>query len=77
MNYQKYLTALLYSVEVPLSVWAGFELGLGKYVFGVIITIVMMLIEVSAVVTWMNAQTIEIDTDLNKPRNRRKRNKAK
>jgi len=76
MNYQKYVTALLYAVEVPISVWAGFEFGSVHYVFGIILTVIMMFIEVSAVITWMNAQTIEIDKDINRSiRNRRKRRK--
>lgn len=62
MNYQKYLTALLYSIEMPLGVWAGFEFGVLHYFFGVVIVIIMMVVKVAAVVTWMNAQAIEIET---------------
>jgi hypothetical protein len=69
MNYQKYLTALLYAVEVPLSVWAGFELGVGRYVLGAIITAVLMLMSVAATITWINAQTMEINSKINKSRN--------
>ena len=65
-NYQKYLTAILYAIEVPVGVWAGFEFGATNYLFGAALTVLMMIIEVSAVVTWMNAQTIEIDEDLDR-----------
>lgn len=68
MNYQKYVTAVLYSVEVPLGVWAGFEFGATHYALGIIITIIMMIVEIAAVITWMNAQTIEIG---NKTRKRK------
>jgi hypothetical protein len=60
MNSQKYLTALLYASMTPISVWAGFELGKGDYLFGVALTLVLMVMEAVAVVTWMNAQTTEI-----------------
>ncbi len=73
MNYQKYLTALLYSVQVPISVWAGFEFGVGHYVFGIILTAIMMCIEITAVITWMNAQTIEINAKTNKSRNNKRK----
>ena len=62
LNYQKYVTAMLYATEVPLGVWAGFSFGAGQYTYGLILTAVMMCIEILAVVTWMNAQTIEIET---------------
>jgi hypothetical protein len=60
MNYQKYITALLYSVQVPIFVWAGFEFGVGNYTFGMVLTAITMCMEVAAVITWINAQTIEI-----------------
>ncbi|HUC38947.1 MAG TPA: hypothetical protein VL944_02350 [Candidatus Acidoferrum sp.] len=71
-NYQKYLTALLYASETPIGVWAGFELGVGHYIFGIVLVVVMMGMEVSAVITWMNAQTIEIDADINKVRHKKR-----
>ncbi len=70
-NYQKYLTAMLYAAETPIGVWAGFELGKANYIYGIVLTAVMMAFEVTAVITWMNAQTIEIDDDLNKSKKRR------
>lgn len=70
-NYQKYLTAILYAVETPVGVWAGFEFGKANYLYGIVLTVVMMMFEITAVITWMNAQTIEIDDDLNKKRKRR------
>ena len=59
-NYQKYLTAALYAIEVPLGVWAGYEFGASSYLAGIVLTFVMMAVETAAVITWMNAQTIEI-----------------
>ena len=60
LNYKKYLTAGLYSVQVPIGVWAGFEFGKENYPLGIGLTALMMLIEGLAVVTWMDAQTKEI-----------------
>ncbi len=61
MNYQKYVTAILYAVQVPFYVWAGFEFGTGEFVNGVLLTALVMFLDMIAVITWMNAQTLEIN----------------
>lgn len=61
MNIKKFLTAALYSLQVPLGVFAGFQLGEGHYLIGGVVTVAMMFIEGCAVVTWMEAQTQELE----------------
>jgi hypothetical protein len=60
MNYKKFVTAALYTIQTPLGVFAGYELGIQNFTIGIVIIALMMIIESFAVTTWMEAQTIEI-----------------
>ncbi len=66
MNYKKYVTAVLYALQVPLGVWTGFEFGKESYLLGGLLTTIMIVIEGFAVVTWHDGQTLEIREMLKK-----------
>ena len=60
MRRKTFLTAFFYASLEPLSVWIGYELGLGSYTLGVALIVVAAFLEFFAVTFWIDAQTDSI-----------------
>lgn len=57
---KKYFSAILYAIQIPVSVWAGIELDHKAYWIGGSLVAAMMIVECIAVLTFMDGQTDDI-----------------
>jgi len=60
MRRKTFLTAFFYATLEPLSVWIGYELGLGAYLLGITLIVLAAFLEFLAVTFWIDAQTDSI-----------------
>lgn len=59
MNTSKYLSALLYALEMPMGVWAGIELDHKHYWLGIILISLISVMVAVGVFTFMDGQARE------------------
>jgi hypothetical protein len=64
---KKYISALLYAIQIPVSVWAGISLDRGRWWLGCGLIGAMMVTECVAVLTFMDGQTDDIATKIKTP----------
>ena len=63
---KKYISAVLYAIQIPGSVWAGIELSNKAWVLGCSIVGAMMVIEIAAVLLFVLGQGDDIERRIKK-----------
>ena len=57
---KKFITAMLYPLQVPIEVYAGVQLDRGHIGTVFLLVAIAMILEAIGIVIWMEAQTDEI-----------------
>jgi hypothetical protein len=58
---KKYLSAILYAIQIPVSVWAGIELDHKAWMLGGSLIAAMMIVECAAVLLFLDGQADDIE----------------
>ncbi len=51
---------IIYSILTPLSVWTGYELGIGNWFLAIPLILISMIFEFINVKLWIDAQTEDL-----------------